>query len=703
MRAQFIHTIRPLRRWFICLVLVGGIVGPATAVHAKKKSDDSKLQGGIEAFEEDNWKTVLKKLKPFLNQDNPIPDYVLYMVGVAERHEGDCSEAADHFAKLRRNYTRSVFATDSILEEARALVCAKDFELGRTRAQEFLKTKPYKRLAAETQLLLARSYLESGAKETARAKLRDFWVDASDDDLAQDALKLLKKAGGKISGNDKWRRARHLYKMREWVQAKNILVELGAQDSFLFAECIFRLRDYQRAKKLFESLLARRESTGKAQARLATINARIGDYNSAIKHNLSIAKKYAGSKKQRSALKKVAFLHRDRQEFEKSAKVLQELLQKPLRKREKIEALEDYAWVSYRAGNLDVAINTIDDLLEMKLNKEQAAKMLFWKGKILSKQVADTKDKQERKDLRKLARETFREAWKHDKWGYYGLSALRDMNDKDKEKKFYSTLKIEDQRRARRIRQVAVDAAPSMNGLFHLPRAQALHSMGRKRLATREMKAAFREAKGRPALMKLVGEMAYEVGNYHVPMIVALRKPGLMDRPEDAWNWIYPAAYQPIVERHAGRRHLEPNLVYSMMRQESAFQEQVVSSAGARGLIQIMPFTGRRLARIMGWKGFKTIDLFEPEINIALSTLYVRMNSDLFDGHLPAVIASYNAGEHAVARWLPSRQHLDYWEFIEEIPYRETNKYTKRVMRNYWMYNYIYSAGKPAKSARQDT
>jgi len=161
------------------------------------------------------------------------------------------------------------------------------------------------------------------------------------------------------------------------------------------------------------------------------------------------------------------------------------------------------------------------------------------------------------------------------------------------------------------------------------------------------------------------------------------------------------------VERHAKRHKLDPRLVYSMMRQESAFKEHAVSSAGARGLIQIMPFTGKRLARNMGWKGFQVHDLYEPEVNIALSALYLRMNSDLFENRFPMVIASYNAGEAAVQRWLPSRMDLEDWEFIEEIPFRETNDYTKKVMRNYWMYQYLYpnsafdKESKPSKKKKK--
>ena len=268
------------------------------------------------------------------------------------------------------------------------------------------------------------------------------------------------------------------------------------------------------------------------------------------------------------------------------------------------------------------------------------------------------------------------------------MGLLRELHPEAKQ--YRLALKREDEQRLGQIRQVSVEANPSTDGLFHLPRAEALASLGQKRLAAAEMRAAYQEAKGSKALPKKVGTISYAVGNYYVPMAVALNDPGLLDQPEETWHWIYPEAYQAIVDRHARRHHIDPRLMYSMMRQESAFKEDAVSPVGARGLIQIMPFTGKRLATAMGWQGFNPSDLFEPEINIALSALYMRMNADLFANRLPMMIAAYNAGEAAVERWAPSRVDLEDWEFIEEIPYKETNTYTKRVMRNYWMYQYLY-------------
>lgn len=674
---------------------------PSRAQAAVELAD---LKAGIEAFQEEEWKQALKKLQPFLDKDNPLPDYVLQMVAMSHLALKQCKKAAPLFVQVRTRYPQSIYTSEAMLSEAKALLCANQYEAARERAQKFLRTKPGERFVEESRLLIAQSHLNEGNRDKAVAQLTDFWIEVTSDDLAADAKRLLKKAKANPNRGEQLRRARHLYHQREWAQTKKLLVELGEQDSYMFAECVFRLRNYSRAKQLFQSLVDRDESTAQALGRLATIEARLGDYQSAIAHNRQLAQKFRNSKQQKAALKKIAFLHKDSFEFDKAAEVLRELLKKHLRHRERVNTLSELAWVSYRDGQYDVAIVLLEELIQNRRAHKQRAKFMFWKGQAHKKMAAQVEDKEIAKTATDQAEEVFAEAWEVDKWGYYGLASLRELHDDARG--YRTALRQEDQRRIRKIRHVAVKSDPSVDGLFHLPRAEVLDALGLQRLAADEMRQAYQEAKHSKALLKKVGEISYSVGNYYVPMIVALRDPGLLDRPEDTWHWIYPQAYHPIVERHARRYRLDPRLMYSMMKQESAFQEHAVSSAGARGLVQIMPFTGKRLSHAMGWQGFNTHDLFEPEINIALSALYINMNSDLFEGRLPMVIASYNAGEAAVERWLPSRIDLEDWEFIEEIPYKETNNYTKKVMRNYWMYQYLYPDSKfdqPKKSEKQKT
>jgi soluble lytic murein transglycosylase len=130
--------------------------------------------------------------------------------------------------------------------------------------------------------------------------------------------------------------------------------------------------------------------------------------------------------------------------------------------------------------------------------------------------------------------------------------------------------------------------------------------------------------------------------------------------------------------------------LYAVMRQESHFRESAVSPAGAIGLMQITPETGRRLAHQMGWSDYDERWLSEPITNIELSLSYFRELEALFPDRWYAVAAAYNAGEFVVKGWLSLKPDLPEEEMIEEIPYAETRDYVKKVYTNWQAYRWIY-------------
>jgi len=134
---------------------------------------------------------------------------------------------------------------------------------------------------------------------------------------------------------------------------------------------------------------------------------------------------------------------------------------------------------------------------------------------------------------------------------------------------------------------------------------------------------------------------------------------------------------------------VEPGLVYAVMREESGYRPEVVSISGARGLLQIMPETGERLALGESLAGFSPDDLFDPRINIQLGSAYLEQLMLRFDGRRSAAVASYNAGPEPVSNWLAEGPVEDD-EWVEAIPYDQTREYVKRVLRSLHVYSALY-------------
>lgn len=157
-----------------------------------------------------------------------------------------------------------------------------------------------------------------------------------------------------------------------------------------------------------------------------------------------------------------------------------------------------------------------------------------------------------------------------------------------------------------------------------------------------------------------------------------------------AWRQIqYPLRYAKELRSRADHWKLNPYLVAGLIRQESAFVARTRSSVGARGLMQVMPATGRALARLEGIR-FQTSRLYEPTVSIRFGTRYLRQILDEFADRPELALAGYNAGPHRVRRWTGRDYTLPAEQFIEEIPFTETRNYVKLVMRNEALYRRLY-------------
>ena len=162
---------------------------------------------------------------------------------------------------------------------------------------------------------------------------------------------------------------------------------------------------------------------------------------------------------------------------------------------------------------------------------------------------------------------------------------------------------------------------------------------------------------------------------------------------------VYPFPYRDMVMSFAEERGLDPYLLAGLIRQESAFVPDIVSHAGAVGLMQVMPATGQELARAVGPSAFRRDALTTPEVNMHLGT---RFLSDLLRRYpeLPLVLSAYNAGPTRANRWRRFPEAADPARFTERIPFAETRGYVKNVTRNRALYRFLYGDSDPAAADR---
>ena len=164
------------------------------------------------------------------------------------------------------------------------------------------------------------------------------------------------------------------------------------------------------------------------------------------------------------------------------------------------------------------------------------------------------------------------------------------------------------------------------------------------------------------------------------------------DETRHIFKAAYPLAFEDTLREETERYRVSPFLISALTRVESGFNELAVSYAGARGLMQVMPVTGNLIAQRKGDTEFSPALLLDPRWSIAYGSWYIDQLLHKFHGQEPLAIISYNCGPHRVDKWLARRGPVSEMdEFIEEVPYRQSRRYVKSVLRYIALYRRTYN------------
>ncbi len=227
-------------------------------------------------------------------------------------------------------------------------------------------------------------------------------------------------------------------------------------------------------------------------------------------------------------------------------------------------------------------------------------------------------------------------------------------------------------------------------------RAQALRSIAFDNSAELELKAAY-YATYSPRFLLEAAQTAFDQGHFGTGMaygrliVPSFDARKIEEVPPIVWKTLYPLPYESALRREAARNNFDPMLAAGLIRQESTFQADAVSHANAIGLMQVLPKTGKLLAKQLKVKYSKN-QLFNPDYNLQLGMVYI---AELLraTGAPEYAAAAYNAGEDRIALWKSERNYDEIPELVESIPFTETREYVQVVLRNAEVYRAVYGTG----------
>ena len=214
-------------------------------------------------------------------------------------------------------------------------------------------------------------------------------------------------------------------------------------------------------------------------------------------------------------------------------------------------------------------------------------------------------------------------------------------------------------------------------------RALALIQVGQKARAEAELRRLWSVAQGNPALARWMLAAATAAGMPELSTMLASQAQAADGRPRD-----YARFPVPRLEPQGGWR-ADPALIYGLARQESNFDPDAVSPAGARGLMQVMPATAAYITGDAALRDGANRRLHDPGYSLELGQRYLLQLSgqENVQGNLIRLLAAYNAGPGNLSRWMPANGHReDPFLFIESIPFNETRAYVQRVLAYSWIY-----------------
>ena len=314
------------------------------------------------------------------------------------------------------------------------------------------------------------------------------------------------------------------------------------------------------------------------------------------------------------------------------------------------------AWkvrAALRAGAWPEVLAAIDAMTQQESGKTA---WRYWKARAL---VEEGRTREAEQILKPLATE----------FNFYGQLAVEELGGK-----------IEAPHVAYRPTIAEVDAVGERIGL---QRALELYRLNLRINAEREWLWAIRGFDDRQLLA--AAALAERHGNYERAISTANRTISMHD-----FGLRYPAPYREVLKAHAAQFSLEEAWIYGLIRQESRFVANAKSSAGASGLMQLMPSTARWVARQLRLRNWRWSRVTDIDTNVNLGTYYLRHVLDSVDGHTVLASAGYNAGPRRARTWRPDAT-IEGAVYAETIPFPETRNYVKRVMANTTYYAHNFS------------
>ncbi|WP_333652047.1 lytic transglycosylase domain-containing protein [Dissulfurispira sp.] len=603
-------------------------------------SDDvsNYLLNGKNSLDKGDYESAISQLTTAYEKLPVLGDYALLWRARAYEDRGDMDRAIADLRTVKERFKDSPLIKNVRIKEIELAKKKNDRNLIKL-LEGFVKDYP-----SELNMKYAYASLlkKNGETEKAKRIFKDIYVSVSP--LSKSALHELSPSD--ITTEDLIKRGENLNKAWMFGEAEKCLREAlkkesgeGLKTQILekLAYSIFRQKRYREASELYKEVNNRywRARSVFRAGDMETFESELQELiNTGDKRVVSVLIAY-GSKQRRD------------NNIERALEIFNNTLSKY--PSEKEEILWAKGWTYYMWGDCKNASEIFSHLNQTY----GGSKYMYWKNKCAEKTGGDA-----------LKASLHKKNIPHR--DYYGFLSLLKNNSEAKEL------------------NERINARGALPSTRHVSRASErvdiLIRLGLNNEAVSELTHLAKKNPDHDRLIYISSQLK-NLGNYKMSVNLVTK----VQYSEDIHDLFYPMAFQQEVEEASRRNGIDPLLIISVMREESRFDADARSIAGALGLMQLMPSTAHKFDKHVKIALKNASQLHDAKTNILIGSYYLKHLVKTFNS-IPLAIAAYNAGEEAVREWLKKGSYTTVDEFIEDIPYDETRNYVKRVLTTYFEY-----------------
>ena len=641
-------------------------------------SNSEIFKNALADFENGKYEESLTHLLKLENEDHLLKDYILLFIAKSYYKLGNFENSSVYFGKLISDYSKSPLVPEALYERALSEFSHKNFSKSLEFLEKYEKTYSSHYNREKALLLLAECYKEQGIPEkelkTYYQLVRNYTDSQDYHNYFGNYEKLLAEnpENLKLSQNDKYNFGRDLLRAGRLEYAIKILIRVvnsrGDEQArrlalFNLGVCYFNKKDNVNAENRFKRYIKNypwSQYSKRAKIYLIRIYDRLNDSEKLYSVSNDILKSYPNSTYYYEALFRTANYQMEFKDFDGAEKKLMKIV-KSNNRNWKNDALQKLFWIYFNKGRN----KECKDLLKyVPLNSEDRPMFLYWTAQIYQNEG----NKKEGERLLKSIIKSY-------PFTYYGFLAQRKITDFNLSRPVvFPNIKNLDKINNKAIaRTRELDNLGLSEYLIYEYKKSGVQKFMNKSNYYYYL-ARFYSTSGKKF-------RAYQLIDLYFKRFLVKNSSNI---PQDLWEIAYPSYLLEKVTSKVEKYSIDPFLILALIRQESFFEENAISLANAIGLMQIMP------DMVNNHRKYTRNDLFDVDINLDIGIRNFYNILKRFNNKAYLAIASHNAGVKNVEEWLGRLNYKNDEEFIEQIPFRETRNFVKRVLTGYYQYKRIY-------------